>query len=681
MKMSPVIQFFKVRWCDFLPILVILLSCVLVLGIDSEQLGFYADDASFLRSAPSLHWSNLIDTMMGYVTGRNLHMLWQFGVYQFFGFGLTDLVYHHWLQAFISGLNAVLLYIAIRLLGYGILESFLAGIFFAFYPNHAEVQYWLSSLPMNLMSTLFVLVQIILSILCIRKINLVSPVSIYKILFVIFVVSVCSMFTYDQVVPVVIALSLSLGGFILFNKKIWLGGFIYLLATIGVFVLLIIWKIRVPGGGPIFNNVNPAHIWTTFNLSLSMAFGEIFQNNLNNLLPLVSLQQKILSFSAVLLVASVALYVLNIERREYIKQGAQFLISGLRSSTHMNPLVAESFGLVLPVVFYLLAYLPVYIWYIAPRHNYLPTIGLAFGLAFLLNALLRISRLMIGRKGFMLMGIILILTSSIYLYKFIKIDLIEKQAWIASYQARKNLYTELENLGLLKDGMSLIIGNIPTVTPFGTAPFGYQPSADVELITEGRVRIKLLDRNIQPSLSGAYVLSSANDYGLDGFRLVPWKEAFILEYKKLEGDRIIYEIFDKKSHPIKYNISNVQPPIAPNPSKLIATYDGSILKIKMPEVSLAEGETLTLLPFIFVDTKISPMTVVSSANIPLSQLIEIPSELNGKGYDLFLPSELGKIAELRLYVGKYDQPNRLVAEATVLSLSELPKPGDGNIQK
>ena len=139
------IQRMKSQWCDALCVIVILITSVIVYGMESNRLGFYADDASFLFGAPNLRWSNLAQSMYGYVTGRNLHMLWQFGIYQIFGFGLSDLGAHHWLQAFFSGLNAVILYIAIRLFAYQPLVAFIAGIVFAFYPNHAEVQHWLSS--------------------------------------------------------------------------------------------------------------------------------------------------------------------------------------------------------------------------------------------------------------------------------------------------------------------------------------------------------------------------------------------------------------------------------------------------------------------------------------------------------------------------------------------------------
>jgi hypothetical protein len=662
-------QRIKSQWSDLLCITVILLITLIVFGLESSRLGFYADDASFLTNAPNLKWSTLIDNMLGYVTGRNLHMLWQFGIYQILGYGLSDLALHHWLQALVSGINAGVLYIAIRVFGYKTLPAFLAAIIFAFYPNHAEVQYWLSSLPMNLISTFFVLIQIILSVICLKDLANQKADFIYKVLFFSFIAYVCALFTYDQVVPIVVTLSTILGLSIFFNKQFRWAGAIYLLVSLGIFLALLAWKIRVPAGGPIFNNINVAHIWYTFNLSLAMMFGFHLQNGLQNLIIHADLNQKIFAFSCVLVIFSTSLLLIweQFTTIVFKQKNLKNALFSARSSWYLHPLVLQLIKFLFPIAFYLLAYLPVYIWYIAPRHNYLPSIAVAFGIAFIFSALLWISQLVLRRWGPLAMGIALSVISALFIYKCIKGDLVEKQAWISSYQARKNLYSELGDAGHLKNGMALIIGNIPTVTPYGSAPLGYQPSFDVELITEGRIKIKYLDRNIQPSESGVYLLSSANDYGLDAFQHVLWSDAVVLQYKGFNGQKIQYDIVRPQDVSPNYSLINSRPLSKLQPEKFSAYLDKGILKIEMPNISLGRGETVTLLPFIKVGDKKSPLTTINPVNIPLSFLIEVPPRLIGRGFDISLPFKMPKISDVQIYISNGDQGNRFLAEVPVLS--------------
>ena len=669
---SNLMQRIKSQWSDVLCVVVILFITLLVFGLQSSLLGFYADDASFLINAPNLTWSTLINNMLGYVTGRNLHMLWQFGIYQIFGYGLTDLALHHWLQALVSGINASVLYMAIRVFGYKALPAFLAAIIFAFYPNHAEVQYWLSSLPMNLVSTFFVLVQIILSVMCLKDLANQKADFIYKLLFFSFIAYVCALFTYDQVVPVVVTLSTILGLAIFFNKQFRWTGAIYLLVSLGIFLALLAWKIRVPAGGPILNNINVAHIWYTFNLSLAMMFGFHLQNGLQNLIIHADLNQKIFAFSCVLIIFSTSLLLIwkqftTIVFKQTNLKSTLFSAWPSWLSWYRHPLALQLIKFLFPIAFYLLAYLPVYIWYIAPRHNYLPSIAVAFGIAFIFSALLWTTQLVLKRWGALVMGIALSVISALFIYKCIKGDLVEKQAWISSYQARKNLYSELGDAGRLKSGMALIIGNIPTVTPYGSAPLGYQPAVDVELITEGRIKIKYLDRNIQPSESGVYLLSSANDYGLNAFQHVLWSDAAVLQYKGLNGQKIQYNIVGPQDVSPNYSLINSRPLSKLQPEKFSAYLDKDKLKIEMPNITLARGEIITVLPFIKVGDKKAPLTTNNPVNIPLSLLIEVPPSLIGKGFDISLPFEMPKISYLQIYISNDEKGNRLLAEVPVLS--------------
>lgn len=645
----------RLRSCmsDMVCIAIILLSALLVFGLGSHRLGFYADDASFLVNAPALGWSNLASEMFGYVTGRNLHMLWQFGIYQIFGYSLGDLGLQHWFQALFSGINAALLFIAIRLFGYKLLAAFLAAILFAFYPNHAEVQYWLSSLPMNLMSTFFVLIQIILSTIYVRSAKSQNSNYLYKILFLIFITYINALFTYDQVVPVVVTLALLLGSFSVFHKKTRTGGALYLLLSFGSFIGLLIWKISDPAGGPVLKNINFEHIWYNFNLSIRLMFGDYFQNSIRSLVEMVNFSQQIFAFIISLIGALSALILCWSQSYSEVKP---------EFSKKVEQAYIQLICFIFPFAFYLLAYLPVYIWYIAPRHNYLPTVGVAFGFAMVFSLLIWLARFVVGKRGELIVGSALIAACFLFVNEFIKADLVEKEAWTISYQARKNLYAELEAGGVLKNGLSLVIGGSPTVIPSSSAPLGYQPPSEVELITEGRIKIKNLDRNIQLSESGVYIYGSANEHGLNAFRHIDWADVLVLQYKKLDGEKMSYDFLNANSHKPAYSFKKLNSINPPELKKFSVRLEGESLRIGMPKLSLAKGETITLLPLITEQGKKAPLKTLSLHGMPLSFLVEIPPRLMGMNFELFLPAEVSKISDIQIYISYADKPSLLIGE-------------------
>jgi len=654
----------KTHWPDTLGFITILFLCLLVFGLNSDQLGFYADDAGFLIGAPDLNWSNLFHNMLLYVTGRNLHILWQFGIYEIFGYSLEDLGSHHWLQAFFSGLNASLVYIALRLFDYRHLVAFLASMIFAFYPNHPEVQYWLSSLPMNLMSTFFVLMLLISAILYFNSIKLQKEKSTNFLLVLCFLFYICALFTYDQTVPVVVTMAVVIGLVGLWNKSSRTSAFIYTFLVCAIFIGLFIWKIRDPAGGPVLSNVNVQHMWYTFNLSIEVMLGIHLQNLLQSLLPHANMNQKMFAFSAIVVIG---LFGIIINERLPIQKVQKNKLERVSNSflNFFQPFMKPLLRIVFPVVFYLLAYLPVYIWYIAPRHNYLPTVSIAFGVAFLFSTLIWLLNTIFRRQLNLVNSLLLIGLSTLILYPFIKADLVQKEAWITSYQARKYFYAELTQRGLLKNGFTLVLGGFPVVTPYGSAPLGYAPPTEVQLFTKGKIRIENLDKTIQPSASGVYVLSLANEFGLNAFRHAPWNEALVLRYKDLVGHKIDYEIVDSAAIKPNYLVRNIKTPIDSKDTKFSAIVENGLLNISIPRIQIAQGEVITLLPFSQIENKKTTLSFLNDYNVPLSFLIEVPEGAQGKIFQLILPKNMPLVSEIELYVSNAHQASRLIYETQV----------------
>src|ERR1700727_1309716 len=64
---------------DILAGVLIVAVNLIVFGYQSGRLGFYADDAGFLSGIyPGMGVQQLISGIGSYVTGRNLHILWQY---------------------------------------------------------------------------------------------------------------------------------------------------------------------------------------------------------------------------------------------------------------------------------------------------------------------------------------------------------------------------------------------------------------------------------------------------------------------------------------------------------------------------------------------------------------------------------------------------------------------------
>src|SRR5579862_1347721 len=113
---------------DLLAGVLIVAVNLIVFGYHSGSLGFYADDAGFLTTIyPGMGFRQLISWTGSYVTGRNLHILWQYLVAVMAGgSGLENLPAMHYVQAAADAAAALLLFVAFRLLDIGLAAAFIA---------------------------------------------------------------------------------------------------------------------------------------------------------------------------------------------------------------------------------------------------------------------------------------------------------------------------------------------------------------------------------------------------------------------------------------------------------------------------------------------------------------------------------------------------------------------------
>jgi hypothetical protein len=296
--------------------------------------GLHLDDHAFHHALASADWDQMAGSFFRYVPGRNLHILIQGVLYKTLG---PDPVRHHVLGLILDTVCVLLGYAWLRLLGAPrAWATAVAGLFLVM-PNHAETHYWLSALPMNLASTALIIAAFIAAA---WRLDLA------------FLLWASALFTYDQAffmwAPIAVYAAFfrsrraSIRALILFSS-----GAILLQSA---HVLLRILSPISEGGRP---TIRLDHI----PLSVAESLLESLLP-LRSLPPLDSLRSAVggpAATIAVLSLLAAAWLHLSRRREERPPMGAFVVIGGL---------------------WWLCAYLPNYFWYVSPRHNFLPSLGL-----------------------------------------------------------------------------------------------------------------------------------------------------------------------------------------------------------------------------------------------------------------------------------------------------------------
>lgn len=667
-------QFLGLTRDDVLLIGVLFCSVFFIFGYQSHLLGFYADDAGFLIQNPTLSFNEMLKSFTGYVTGRNLHILWQYGVYLLAGNGVDDLWKSHLIQTLFVALNAVLVFTLLRILGMQKIACLLASAIYAFYPNHAEVQFWLSSLPMNLISSTFVLGLLITGTYFIRELFLKSAVDKSSLLLIlIFIFYGLALFTYDQVVPLIVVTTSLIGLAALTSKQSRAAGIILLALTIILFFGLFWWKVLQPAGGPILSNLNWKHVWYTFNFSLSSMFGVYFIEPIKHLYLFSVRLEKIQALAVVCLLMLVAFYSVMFEKYPNTTLDSS-TISKLRGLKKILFTIRHFLLLLAACAAFILAYLPIYIWYLAPRHNYLPSIAVAIAIAVVCNAYLLVIQHLKYKPVRVIFVAPLIIAFGYILYYFIVADLVEKKAWIASYQARKAMYFELEKSGDFKGVDTLILNKFPVTTPYGSAPLGYQQNSEVAFFTQGRVLIENLVTNKQVSKTGVYAYVQPTEHGWTAFRHARWAQTLDLEFLALNNNKIEFKKLKPNTENSFYSIvSSNEAKTSSNASFAVQkmTSKPSRFEVIIPAVTLKSDELLTLIPYIVKDGQKRPITFINAYGAETMIPIEVPDYRNAGGkFELALKEAMIEPEGFQLYVSNHNSVSRLLQAAVVKPLTQ-----------
>ncbi|MEK6794987.1 MAG: hypothetical protein AABZ39_09435 [Spirochaetota bacterium] len=407
---------------------------------DFGSLGFYSDDVAFLYQNQTL--PQIISSALRYVPGRNLHIIWQQLLFFICGGSTPEHIASlHLIQSILDALNVTLVFIIMRSLKVPLLWAFIAAMLFGAFPNHAETHFWLSSAPMNIISTMFLLIFMLLAVVAIKNSTRITGARSTILFFASqFLCFLGALFTYDQTF-FILFLVLALQLYILFRN-----GFPLKKCVLAVVPFLIIglayafMKLALARGG---SAGGPSAIFSSKNIAIQ------FLNSLQYMLnPFTD------AYSAFF---SGTLFVPGIDHAVSVIAASLVCCGSIASLVYsaFNSRKEETTGdlafhgwrrsilLVLVSLFLCFSgYLPNYLWGLAPRHNYLPSVGLFLFFA----ALMSIPYAIIHSKRRMLFivtnGALLILVFPVIVFFFMRTNE-QKQEWIEAYQLKKNLYTDI----------------------------------------------------------------------------------------------------------------------------------------------------------------------------------------------------------------------------------------------
>jgi hypothetical protein len=320
-------------------------------------------------------------------------------------------------------------------------------------------------------------------------------------------------------------------------------------------------------------------------------------------------------------------------------------------------------------LFFILAYAPAYLWFISLRHNYLPSVAVAGGAAWLIwrvsDRLERGSGPRLARAGML----VALLTVCAATYFSVGIVLAEKRDWIWSFQARRQMYAELVRDPAFKASSTLILEDFPnTVRPL-SAPFGYQAPGEPAVMTKGQAQFTNLVQTSVPSRSGAFIKVDVERDGSDAFLHVPEATIYRVYFKELGNDTILYARDDGRARRSDYTLEDAH---AGNLSdqtdfraRRVAGRPG-VVEVTIPPITLASNEVLAASPLLRTDRGMQRLTSVTSGGARRLVLVDLSGgESRAAGRLAVIFDDQGdRVAKLQIYaVG--ERGHRLIADLDV----------------
>lgn len=677
----------KIEWAkhlknkaqDITAIILIAILTWVVFGYQGSLLGFYADDSGFLLDIVlNMPLKDLFASMYAYVPGRNLHILWQYFVTMLAGgTGIENLPAMHAIQTFVDAVNGILLYVFLRLCRVQLWPAFVAAVAFIIFPNHGETHFWLSSLPMNILSTFFVLVLLCLAVLFLY-IDKSKNENLIRILLLSLVLTfIASMFTYDQVVPVTMTIMTLLGAALFSRNRRYRSTIICIwLTCVGLFLALLAWKITTPGGGPSFSHLNLEHILLTFLRSCWLWISILLvPYDLIDLLSarsigdiLYTLKHLEVAFPIWVRASSSDRWLTLIITAAVISATLIFYIKRSKAINCNNVFPLNKILILGGAFFFLLAYLPSYLWHLAPRHSYLPSVGVAIVIAGLLNSFQsdddRITKLKLG--------ILIILP--IFFGNFILSNLVEKHFWSSSFKMRSNIYQNLKKNYISNNPTTVLFVGFP-YRPYPGSPeqaflYNEHPGA-ASIVTKHKIIDQEIALHPIPSKTGYFIKTEENRWGNERLIHIKKQEATVVIFDGIDSItgniQTTYDhhrnLFSHEKYFSLQSINNVD-----SAANLLVLAQKTGYDIFIGSFPLGLNEVLALVPSVLKGGKMLPVFYTAPLD---SERYMIPADVSGNqsgtpaAFRLTYRLAMPKIDGFQLYIVNGER-SRLVAEARLV---------------
>ena len=308
----------------------------LFLFLITYQIKIYADDAGFISSYKLSDDKKSLNRILQYVPGRNLHILWQD-----LGFYITAIDFesfwrHRMLQTFMFTLIGYLVYKIVCLITHDKFYSLLVGLLVIFFPIYQDVNWWANALPQHIISSLFVLLIIIVQI---------KIINVRLRFLAINILAILAIFTYDQSAAAAFLL-LTMESYSYWSKsknsgKINVTFITQSVIVFGLFMIYLQLVLNRNGNGPDLSTSSVPRLLR--NLALPLFY--ILEN------------EKYLTYTLIVII------MISILFYKAAKDNIVKIFSSVFSLSNSKYLILT-----------LASYVPIAVWWVSPRHLYLPGI-------------------------------------------------------------------------------------------------------------------------------------------------------------------------------------------------------------------------------------------------------------------------------------------------------------------
>lgn len=502
------------------------ISLVLYLpGID--RVGVHSDDSGFLATLPGAGVQDTLSQAAAYVPGRNLHIVWQRFAYWIGGDFPVDVALQHQIQALLAAVTVSSVFLMCRAFGLGRAASVIGAAIFMAFPNHGETLFWLSAGPMNVMSTLLIVMSITCLALGVRRARRgIRPGIPLAVAFVI--TAAAAIFTYDQVFVVILGATVVGTAAVLVSPRGRNTPWVYATApaaVIGVLAADVLVKVS-PSSGPAAEVGLLDRIGPNLRVALDVSLGPLFDANQQLTTAPATGSDWVLALTTALLVAGLIVWLMR---------------SGGHTREPATPVPSAPYlgALVCGVGIFIAAYLPAAAWAISPRHNYLPTLGIALFMAGLWGCTWQLVKSESMAMMRWTATAVLIAAPTLALADWGVAVKGEQHYWTESGEIKAQAFRDIDRRARATGASAAVPLGFPATV--GTAPFFVQETGNALRVTPGIPPNSTL-RELAPSAvkvhdpDGFVLFAEVGRYGDTGARFYGRED--VLGVVRRDGERL-----------------------------------------------------------------------------------------------------------------------------------------------